>query len=142
MAIQQVLFPAGTHQGLEPHPQNVNDFEKQAIDAGRAKGYDVVLCGHVHTPQLRTEGGVLYINSGDWIENLTAVEFAHGEWTIHNYNEWQKNQTDVPLSSSDLDDEEAYIQAPQAVFLNQFFEDNKKHPRANTKIKQLSPIKK
>lgn len=128
----------------------INDFEKQAINAGRSKGYDVVLCGHVHTPQKRTEGGVLYINSGDWIENLTAVEYAHGEWTIHHYNELDYELTnpklDITLSNSDLDDEEIRLNMPQAAFLAQFFENhNQNHnqnvPNSREETTQLIPIK-
>jgi DNA repair exonuclease SbcCD nuclease subunit len=54
------------------------------------KKYDYVICGHIHQPQKREvvtkDGSVTYLNSGDWIENLTALEYAHNEWTIFQYD--------------------------------------------------------
>jgi hypothetical protein len=44
----------------------------------------VVVCGHIHQPAdklIETGSGVVrYLNSGDWIENLTALEYQTGEW--------------------------------------------------------------
>jgi hypothetical protein len=104
----------------------INDFEHQAIEAGRSKGYDVVVCGHVHSPQQRTEGSVLYLNSGDWVENLTALEYAHGEWQVYHYNELdyelRNPRLDVALSDADLA-EDLRIQNTQAAFVAQFFNE-------------------
>ncbi len=44
------------------------------MQLARDAGADVVLCGHVHVPAMRRMGGVLYVNSGDWVEHYTAVE--------------------------------------------------------------------
>jgi hypothetical protein len=48
-----------------------------------------VVCGHIHQPQKRTiktaKGEVQYLNSGDWIENLTALEYQNGNWTIYEH---------------------------------------------------------
>ncbi len=48
-----------------------------------------MVCGHIHQPEVRlfnnSKGSVLYLNSGDWIENLTALEYEKGEWKIFNY---------------------------------------------------------
>ena len=117
----------------------INDFEHQAIEAGRSKGFDVVVCGHVHTPQQRTEGSVLYLNSGDWVENLTALEHAFGEWTMHHYNELDYElpnpKLDIKLSDTDLE-EDFRLQNPQAAFITQFLkEDNSSHlPLVNQHI--------
>lgn len=123
----------------------INDFETQAIDAGRAKGYDVVVCGHVHTPQQRTEGGVLYLNSGDWIENLTALEYINGEWSIHHYNEADyetvDNQAVISILNSDLDEEDARLEMPQAAFFAQFFDKQTSNPHASLIETQLTIIK-
>lgn len=49
-----------------------------------------MICGHIHQPQKRVietkDGKVTYMNSGDWIENLTSLEYNHDEWTIYHYN--------------------------------------------------------
>lgn len=65
----------------------IDDFEQTAMDIGISKGYDYVVCGHIHQPALKIitneEGSALYLNSGDWIENLTALEYNEGNWHLH-----------------------------------------------------------
>jgi len=68
---------------------NVQDFENVAIDIGIEQGYDYVICGHIHKPQIREistdRGEIIYLNSGDWVENLTALEYVNGEWDLFYY---------------------------------------------------------
>jgi UDP-2,3-diacylglucosamine pyrophosphatase LpxH len=69
----------------------INDFEKTASDIAIENGYQYVVCGHIHQPEIRTivneKGEVVYLNSGDWIENLTALEYHQGAWRIYRYAE-------------------------------------------------------
>ncbi len=69
----------------------INNFEKTAADIAIGKHYDFVVCGHIHQPEMReivTESGaVMYLNSGDWIENLSSLEFNEGQWTIYKFDE-------------------------------------------------------
>ncbi len=65
----------------------INNFEECAIELARRQGLDYVVCGHVHTPQIRASGSVTYLNSGDWVENLTALEYNNGVWQIYQYHE-------------------------------------------------------
>ncbi|ELR71482.1 Ser/Thr protein phosphatase family protein [Fulvivirga imtechensis AK7] len=68
----------------------INDFETTAADIAISNGYDYVLCGHIHHPDIRTirteKGEVVYLNSGDWVENLTALEYSNKEWNIYNFS--------------------------------------------------------
>lgn len=68
----------------------INDFEQTAADIGISNHYDYVVCGHIHQPEMRLlhnqHGSIVYLNSGDWIENLTALEYVNGEWSIYHYN--------------------------------------------------------
>ena len=65
------------------------DFEQIAAKHAIEQGYDFVVCGHIHQAQIReistTEGSVTYLNSGDWVENLTALEYNKGEWKLYHY---------------------------------------------------------
>jgi UDP-2,3-diacylglucosamine pyrophosphatase LpxH len=67
----------------------INDFEKTAADIAIDNGYDYVICGHIHQPEIRTitteKGQVTYLNSGDWVENLTSLEYDGGKWKIYRY---------------------------------------------------------
>jgi UDP-2,3-diacylglucosamine pyrophosphatase LpxH len=69
----------------------VNDFETTAAGIAISNGYEYVVCGHIHCPCIKkivtTKGEVTYLNSGDWVENLTALEFDKGEWRIYRYLE-------------------------------------------------------
>jgi UDP-2,3-diacylglucosamine pyrophosphatase LpxH len=69
----------------------INDFEQTAAELAIEKGYDYVICGHIHQPQQRVietkNGKVTYLNSGDWIENLTSLEYTNNKWAIYHYDE-------------------------------------------------------
>ena len=69
----------------------IADFEQTAAELAIEKKYDYVICGHIHQPQQRIietkEGKVTYLNSGDWIENLTSLEYSNNEWKIYHYDE-------------------------------------------------------
>ena len=68
---------------------NVSDFEQLACEEGIRRGYDYVICGHVHRPQMRKvsngQGSVMYLNSGDWVENCTSLEYNDGKWRVFDY---------------------------------------------------------
>lgn len=69
----------------------INDFETIAAELAIAKKYEYVICGHIHQPQKRivenADGKVTYLNSGDWVEHLTSLEYCHKEWKIFEYKE-------------------------------------------------------
>ncbi len=69
----------------------ISDFEQTAAELAIAKKYDYVICGHIHQPQKRVvetkNGKVVYLNSGDWIENLTCLEYNNKQWNIYQYDE-------------------------------------------------------
>ena len=87
----------------------IGNFELTAAELAIENGYEYVICGHIHQPQqriIKTEkGSVVYLNSGDWIENLTALEYDQCTWTIYQHDEKSekviKNITPVvPLRKS------------------------------------------
>ncbi|HMN92952.1 MAG TPA: UDP-2,3-diacylglucosamine diphosphatase [Hydrogenophaga sp.] len=57
----------------------VTDFERAVAHEARQRGYQGVVCGHIHRPEMRSIDGTLYCNDGDWVESLSAlVEHADG----------------------------------------------------------------
>lgn len=68
----------------------INDFETLAAELAIEKKYDCVICGHIHQPQKRmietAKGKVMYLNSGDWVEHLTSLEYYNKEWHIYQYD--------------------------------------------------------
>lgn len=69
----------------------INDLESIATEIAIDKKYDYVICGHIHQPCKKVvsneKGQVTYLNSGDWVEHLTALEYCNNEWTIFEYDE-------------------------------------------------------
>ncbi|WP_299537035.1 UDP-2,3-diacylglucosamine diphosphatase [Ulvibacterium sp.] len=69
----------------------VRDFEKTSVDLAIENDYDYVVCGHIHQPKkeihITKKGKCTYLNSGDWVENLTALEYSFKRWKIYKYNQ-------------------------------------------------------
>lgn len=69
----------------------ISDFEQTAAELAIENNYKNVICGHIHQPQIKQvitdKGSVTYMNSGDWIENLTSLEYDNNNWKIHHWND-------------------------------------------------------
>ncbi|MGB5238180.1 MAG: UDP-2,3-diacylglucosamine diphosphatase [Flavobacteriaceae bacterium] len=68
----------------------IQNFEKTATSIAIENGYDYVVCGHIHKPKKEIcesrRGICMYLNSGDWVENLTALEYSFKRWKIYHYH--------------------------------------------------------
>lgn len=67
----------------------IDDFEQVAAELAIENGYKYVVCGHIHQPQMirkvNDKGTCLYLNSGDWVENLTALEYSRKQWELYRF---------------------------------------------------------
>lgn len=84
----------------------INNFEETVADLALSNGFRYVICGHIHQPKIKdykNEKGleVQYLNSGDWIENLTSLEFVDGAWELYTYDDKEFN-VDLLSSSEEL----------------------------------------
>ncbi len=72
----------------------INSFEQTAADIGISNNYQYVVCGHIHHPEMRMieqeNGKIMYLNSGDWIENLSALEYHSGNWTLFRFDDSER----------------------------------------------------
>jgi UDP-2,3-diacylglucosamine pyrophosphatase LpxH len=68
----------------------INEFEQTVAELAIEKQYSFVICGHIHQPEIREiiteKGSVTYLNSGDWVESLTALEYNDKSWSIYKYD--------------------------------------------------------
>lgn len=91
MGASKMSFSKKIKDNVKKAVKFIDDFEQTAIDLALEQNYDYVICGHIHQPQIKEiskEGKhICYLNSGDWIENLTALEYHNGEWQIYQYTE-------------------------------------------------------
>lgn len=66
----------------------ISRFEEIVAEAAGARGVDGVVCGHIHTAEMRTIGDIAYLNDGDWVESATAlVEHVDGRMEIVHWAE-------------------------------------------------------
>lgn len=64
----------------------INDFETVLSNHAKNKGYDGIICGHIHKAEIRNIDTIEYLNCGDWVESCTAiVETFNGEFKIINW---------------------------------------------------------
>jgi UDP-2,3-diacylglucosamine pyrophosphatase LpxH len=88
---EKMSFSKKIKNGVKKAVKWIADFEQTAAELAIEKKYDYIICGHIHQPQKRVieteKGKVTYLNSGDWIENLTALEYNNNEWNIYQYDE-------------------------------------------------------
>ena len=68
----------------------ITNFENVCVELAIEKGYDYVICGHIHEPKIEfmenENGETFYLNSGDWVENLTALEYNNKKWKLYQHD--------------------------------------------------------
>ena len=69
--------------------QYFSNFERIAAETAHKNGYKYVVCGHIHTPKIESfnvDGEeVIYMNSGDWLESLSSLEYVNNKWSIYEH---------------------------------------------------------
>ena len=85
----------------------ISDYEQKLTELARARNCDGVICGHIHQPAIHNLDGIIYMNSGDWVESLSAlVEDHDGNWSLLYYT--------PDLSEEDAEEKAAKKAAKQA----------------------------
>lgn len=86
---EKISFSKKVKDSVKQAVKFISDFESTAAEMAIYHGYDYVICGHIHQPKMMEwqgkNGKVFYLNSGDWVENCTALEFVNGEWTLYKH---------------------------------------------------------
>lgn len=76
----------------------ISNFEETATDLAIDNDFDYVICGHIHQPKIQefktSKGQILYLNSGDWIENLSALEYHNESWRLYYWDESHRDQSE------------------------------------------------
>ncbi len=71
----------------------ISDYENELVNIARTKNCQGVICGHIHHPAITMYDDIIYMNSGDWVESLTAlVEDYKGNWKIIYYTDLIKEE--------------------------------------------------
>lgn len=87
----KLLFSKSIKNRVKSAVKFINNFEMTCAEIAIENNYQYVVCGHIHQPEMREiktgKGQVTYLNSGDWVENLTALEYYNGAWHLYKYRE-------------------------------------------------------
>ena len=97
----------------------INNFEETAANLAISRGFDYIVCGHIHHPEIKQisdhkGNSILYLNSGDWIENLSALEYTKGNWRIYHYHNDSGAESaankhdDDAISETDMNNKELF----------------------------------
>ncbi len=88
---QRVSFSKRIKNSVKKAVKFIGDFENTVAEIAIENNYDYVACGHIHQAIIKDvmidDKTVKYLNSGDWVESLTALEYNDGFWTIFNYQD-------------------------------------------------------
>ncbi|MGC6469816.1 MAG: UDP-2,3-diacylglucosamine diphosphatase [Flavobacteriales bacterium] len=88
---ERVSFSRKIKNSVKKAVRFISDFESTIAEIAIENGYEMVACGHIHQAVIKEikikDSKVVYLNSGDWVESLTAVEYHEGNWRIFNYHE-------------------------------------------------------
>lgn len=72
--------------------EHIAAFENLVTKMAGQRGYDYVICGHTHLPDMKSfkfeNRKVTYLNSGDWLSSMTALEYKWGRWSIYEYDDY------------------------------------------------------
>jgi UDP-2,3-diacylglucosamine pyrophosphatase LpxH len=84
----------------------ISDYEKELANLARVKDCDGIICGHIHQPALKEIDGIMYLNSGDWVESLSALtEDFSGKWELVYYVPESNSINDFLEDKDDESDE-------------------------------------
>lgn len=66
----------------------MTDFENTLAEVAESKECDGIICGHIHQPAIKKIKETIYMNSGDWVETMSALLEDHeGNWSIKYYSD-------------------------------------------------------
>ena len=87
------------------------NFEIKAAEVAQKNGYKYVVCGHIHTPKIESFNingeEVIYMNSGDWLESLSSLEYADNKWSIYMHKRTEQeykgdNDSRIEMTNKEL----------------------------------------
>ena len=97
----------------------ISDYEHELVALAQARHVDGIICGHIHQPADRIIEGIHYLNSGDWVESMSALlEHEDGTWEVYLHAEAAKQIQPVEVVGFPLATEKS---AMRVAFSNNFF---------------------
>ncbi len=84
-------FSQSIKQKVKSAVSYISDYEDELVALAKSRHADGIICGHIHQPADRMIDGIHYLNSGDWVETMSALlEHEDGTWEVYMHNEANK----------------------------------------------------
>lgn len=103
---ERISFSKRVKEATKRGIKKFGDFEMIPAEIAIENGYHAVINGHVHVPVIKeittANGATRYMNSGDWVEHMTALEYQHGEWKLYQHIEGDKQTVNFDFRAEDL----------------------------------------
>ena len=84
---KRLNFSKSIKANVKTAVQYFANFEMKAAKIAQKNGYKYVVCGHIHTPKIESFNingeEIIYMNSGDWLESLSSLEYVDNKWSIY-----------------------------------------------------------
>lgn len=119
LGYEKTSFSQKVKYGVKEAVKFIQNFEEIALETALKKEVDYVVCGHIHRPIIKNEEhkgkNITYLNSGDWVEHLTSLEFDEGVWSIYKFDEEAHVKPNVklivkePKSKAKVNDEDELV---------------------------------
>jgi UDP-2,3-diacylglucosamine pyrophosphatase LpxH len=103
---EHINFTKAVKDATKKGVKKFSNYELAAAQIAIDNGYDYVVNGHIHLPcikEIKTDNGsVVYMNSGDWVENMTALEYNEGKWELIHFNDLKFDNPYLKFDVHDL----------------------------------------
>ena len=109
---RRLNFSKAIKANVKTAVQYFSNFERVAAETAHKNGYKYVVLGHIHTPKIESfdvDGDeIIYMNSGDWLESLSSLEYVDNKWSIYNHTRTEANFNNDEGSRVEMTTKELY----------------------------------
>jgi len=107
---KRLNFSKSIKANVKTAVQYFANFEMKAAKIAQKNGYKYVVCGHIHTPKIESFDingeEIIYMNSGDWLESLSSLEYVDNKWSIYMHKrteqEYKDDDSRIEMTNKEL----------------------------------------
>ena len=107
---KRLNFSKSIKANVKTAVQYFANFEMKAAKIAQKNGYKYVVCGHIHTPKIESFDingeEIIYMNSGDWLESLSSLEYVNNKWSIYMHKrteqEYKGDDSRIEMTNKEL----------------------------------------
>ena len=107
---KRLNFSKSIKANVKTAVQYFANFEMKAAKIAQKNGYKYVVCGHIHTPKIESFNingeEIIYMNSGDWLESLSSLEYVDNKWSIYMHKrteqEYKGDDSRIEMTNKEL----------------------------------------